>query len=221
MLDRNSPKPLYLQLEDILRKEITSGAWKPDSLIPSENELGKLYGLSRMTVRSVITTLVKEGLLYRVQGKGTFVAKDKISAAPPIYHGVREQLEMQGYQIKTDIVDFSYILPDQKTAEALDIADNVKVLFIRRVRSADGVPISLHSSYIPEDLCPDMHRERIEEEQLCNVLKDDYNLEGVHVSETLESVLANREEAQLLGIEKGYPLLLLQERLQTNALKLG
>ena len=74
MLDRNNPKPLYQQLRDVLVDAIDSGRWGPNDKIPSENELSVTYGLSRMTVRSVITDLVREGLLYRVQGKGTFVA---------------------------------------------------------------------------------------------------------------------------------------------------
>ena len=69
MLEKNSPKPLYQQLKDILVDAIDSEKWKANEKIPSENELSSIYGLSRMTVRSVLTDLVKEGLLYRVQGK--------------------------------------------------------------------------------------------------------------------------------------------------------
>ena len=104
MLDRNNPKPLYAQLEDILRASIVNGEWEVNHAIPSENELSKTYGLSRMTVRSVITLLVKEGLLYRVQGKGTFVSQPKIATRSPAYMGVREQLEQMGYEIRTKLV---------------------------------------------------------------------------------------------------------------------
>lgn len=107
MLERNSPTPLYQQLEDILRVFISNGQWSPDHPIPSENELSKAYGLSRMTVRAVITNLVREGLLYRVQGKGTFVVPPKISTRSPAYLGIREQLEEQGYSTATKLVEFS------------------------------------------------------------------------------------------------------------------
>ena len=92
MLDRNNPKPLYAQFEDLLRSAIMAGEWETNHAIPSENELSRTYGLSRMTVRSVITQLVKEGLLFRVQGKGTFVAAPKITTRSPAYMGIREQL---------------------------------------------------------------------------------------------------------------------------------
>ena len=104
MLEKNSPKPLYQQLKDILVDAIDSEKWKANEKIPSENELSSIYGLSRMTVRSVLTDLVKEGLLYRVQGKGTFVA-EKIVTVSPSYIGIREQLEKMGYEVETRIVE--------------------------------------------------------------------------------------------------------------------
>ena len=104
MLEKNSPKPLYQQLKDILVDAIDSEKWKANEKIPSENELSSIYGLSRMTVRSVLTDLVKEGLLYRVQGKGTFVA-EKIVTVSPSYIGIRELLEMMRKYVETRIVE--------------------------------------------------------------------------------------------------------------------
>lgn len=101
VLDKNSPKPLYAQLEDILRTAILNKEWEVNHAIPSEIELSRMYSISRMTVRAVITQLVNEGMLYRVQGKGTFVAEPKISTKSLAYMGVREQLERMGYQTST------------------------------------------------------------------------------------------------------------------------
>ena len=78
VLDPHSPKPLHTQLEEIIRGNIMNGDWSENSRIPSENELSREYGLSRMTVRSVILRLAQEGLLYRVPGKGTFVSVNKL-----------------------------------------------------------------------------------------------------------------------------------------------
>jgi GntR family transcriptional regulator len=92
MLDRNSPLPLHAQLEEIIKAGIENEEWPFESVIPSENELSKMYGISRMTVRSVITRLVHEGLLYSVPGKGTFVSEPKIVSRPLSQMGIREQL---------------------------------------------------------------------------------------------------------------------------------
>ena len=103
-LQRDSAVPLYVQLEQVLRAKIASGEWKPNQRIPSENELNRMYGLSRMTARGVLTTLVNEGVLFRVPGKGTFLAPVKIDAISPAYGGVREQLEAMGYQTTTAVL---------------------------------------------------------------------------------------------------------------------
>lgn len=211
MLDRNSPKPLYVQLEEILRLSIASGEWEPNQLIPSENELSKQYGLSRMTVRSVINNLVNEGLLFRVQGKGTFVSAPKISTKSPAYQGVREQLEMQGYKIETQIIENTFIKPDDRVREILEIPEDEEVKFIKRVRIADGIPVSIHSSYLPTSLCPEIPTDELATEQLCTIIEKRYGLRAASVSETLESVLATEEEAKLLKIEKRHPLLLLED----------
>ena len=211
MLDRNDPKPLYVQLEEILRLSIANNEWEANQLIPSENELSKTYGLSRMTVRSVIINLVNEGLLYRVQGKGTYVSPPKISTRSPAYQGIREQLEMQGYKIETKIIEHIQIIPDNRIMGILGVARNEKVVFIKRVRIADGIPVSIHNSYIPVRLCPIIPMGELETEQLCTIIEKRYGLRAASVSETLESVLASEEEAKLLMIEKRHPLLLLED----------
>src|SRR3954447_7985854 len=111
VLERESPVPLYAQLERILHARIASGQWAPGQRIPSENELNRLFGLSRMTVRGVLTKLVADGLLVRVPGKGTYVATPKINAVTPAYRGVREQLESQGYETSTRLLSLTLEAP--------------------------------------------------------------------------------------------------------------
>lgn len=211
MLDRNNPKPLYAQLEDRLRSFILSGEWQANHAIPSENEMSRTYGLSRMTVRSVVTTLVNEGLLYRVQGKGTFVAEPKIATRSPAYLGVREQLEQMGYETTTRLITFGTINANAHIAAKLGIARDEEVYFIERVRSAGGRPISIHRSYLPSALCPTLADKALEGEQLCVIMEREYGFKTSTVSETLESVMASAADASLLQVEKGFPLLRLED----------
>lgn len=211
MLDKNSSTPLYIQLDDILRLHISNGDWKPQQLIPSENQLCKMYGISRMTVRSVITSLVNEGLLYRVQGKGTFVSAPKISAKSPAYVGIREQLEKQGFLIDTKLIELQVMPAGKNVGQILNIEASLEVYHIRRVRYADGKPVSIHESYIPRQFCESLCENDIEQEQLCHVLDEKYHLTAKKVHETLESVSASASEAKLLNISRGHPLLLLKE----------
>lgn len=215
MLERDNPKPLYLQLRDILVEEIESGEWKPNSRIPSENELSNTYGLSRMTTRSVLSDLVKEGLLYRVQGKGTFVA-EKIVTTSPYYMGVREQLEKMGYEVETKVIEHGIVACPDSVAKKMGLEKGMSVYRIKRVRNIKGKPISLHISYVHSNYCEALDKADLEEEQLCVVLNKEYGIKPKRVAETLESILASEREAEDLGVEKGHPLLLLNDVLYNN-----
>jgi DNA-binding GntR family transcriptional regulator len=76
---KSGPVPRYYQLQEIIRERIRNGEWTPGSSIPSERELCERYGISRMTARQAISGLETEGLLYREQGKGTFVGQGVIA----------------------------------------------------------------------------------------------------------------------------------------------
>lgn len=217
MLERQNPKPLYVQLEEIIREKIESGEWKPHLPILSENELSKNYGMSRMTARSVITQLVREGLLYRVPGKGTFVSDPKITTNPLSYMGIREQLEKMGYEITTKLVKAEKATVSDKIANVLELNHGSEVFVIERVRYIKGEPLSLHMSYIPFDIGESILTQDFEGEQLCVILERDYDLKRGKVIETLESSVANQTEAKLLSVKQGYPLLLLQNTIYSPA----
>ncbi|MCH5677963.1 GntR family transcriptional regulator [Streptomyces gilvus] len=211
VLDRESQVPLYAQLEAILRNKIDSGEWRPSQRIPSENELNRIYGLSRMTARGVITRLVNEGLLVRVQGKGTFVSQNKISAVSPAYMGVREQLEEMGFATTTQLITASLESPSSDVRERLRLPRGSSVYAIVRRRLVDDTPISIHRSYVPAELAPALDERDIVGEQLCVVLDTHYGLTMRKVREDLEAVGVGAEDAKLLDMKKGDPVLLLHD----------
>ncbi|MDR3070056.1 MAG: GntR family transcriptional regulator [Propionibacteriaceae bacterium] len=211
VLLKDSPKPLYMQLEELLRAEIVSGEYTANQMIPSEVELSRRFGISRMTARAVVTQLVQEGLLHRVQGKGTFVVEPKIEAKSLAYQGIREQLESMGYSIDTKLLEFKTIPADVQLARVFSVPRDEPLLFVKRLRSVEGTPISLHTSYMPQALCPSVNQERLIDEQLCVILAQDYNLTASSVVETLESSQASTSEAKHLGVERRFPLLLLTD----------
>lgn len=216
ILDRNNPKPLYQQFRDVVDEKINSGEWKPNDKIPSENQLSSQYGLSRMTVRSVLMELVKEDKLYRVQGKGTFVAEKKIEAQSLYYVGVREQLEQMGYEVSTKTIDCQLVPCNRNVAKHLNLEEGTPVFMIKRVRSIKDGPVSIHISYIPQKYSKDLTPGLLEQEQLCVLMNQRYGLQRKRVSETLESIAADVEEADLLNVKKGHPLLLLKDDLYSE-----
>ena len=210
-LDRNSSCPLWEQLEEIIRNQIDDGFWKPGEAILSENILSKTYGLSRMTVRSVITRLVHEGLLYRVPGKGTFVSEPKIVTTPLAYIGVRGQLEKKGYEITTEVTRNEMVVITERVAKKLNVEPNSRVYMVERIRLIKGKPLSIHRSYIKFDTDPKISNNQLEQEQLCNILRDSYKIIPTKVEETLELSYSSEKYTSKLGVSESHPLLYLQD----------
>lgn len=207
MLERASSQPLYSQARDVLLSRLNAGEYKVHEQIPSENELCKEFGVSRVTIRSVLTELVREGWLYRIQGKGTYVAEPKFTASSTSYVGIREQLEQQGYDVATSVIVSEIIECPVEIAKTLALDIGAQVYHIRRLRTVKGAPFSIHDSYIPAALCEGLEQHDFCHTQLCTILSQNYHLVRAHVSEFLESTSALAEEAELLHVRRGYPLL--------------
>ena len=210
ILKRKSSTPLYRQLDALMREKVQSGEWQPNEIIPSENELARQYGLSRMTARMVMTQLTQEGLLYRVRGKGTFVAEKKITARSLSYVGIREQVEQLGYKTTTRVLRIERVPVSEKIAHRFRLEPDEPFCAIERLRLLDGIPFSLHYSYIPSALCPGLEKKALADQQLCDILREDYGLVRRHVVETLESIAAVEYESHLLEVKKGFHLLMLK-----------
>ena len=216
-LNRDSAVPLYLQLADELRGKILSGEWQPEQRIPSENELNHLYSISRMTIRQVLGKLVDEGLVFRVHGKGTFVAQAKIPTRSPTYHGVREQLEQQGYSTRTEMLSSGEVPADARLARQLDVPIGTPLSMVERLRYAEDTPISLHKSFVPMPVAPGLLERDLTGRQLCQVLAGDYGLTMVYVHEALESTTPTQTELSALRVRRGSPLLLLEQRISDQS----
>ena len=210
-LDKQGPVPLYAQLDDILRRHIDSGEWAVGMMVPSENAIARTYGISRMTARGVLNSLADEGLLIRVPGKGTFIAEPKIETASTAFHGIRAQLESQGFQTATRLVRAEQVKASRRLAKALQLPVDADLTLIERVRSVDGDPISLHRSWVPVSLAPGLIHADVVGEQLCTILDRDYGLRATRVSQHLESIQVEQEDTALLGLTAGLPALLLED----------
>ncbi len=210
-LDKNNPIPMYKQLEDIIKGNIASGKWGPDFKVPSEADFAKMYGISRITIRSACNHLVNEGVLYRVSGKGTYVSNTKIKTKSLAYMGFREQLEEMGYETKTKIIEKRKIKADFHLSKVLSVSEGSNILFIKRLRFLKGEAISLHYSYVPYKRCEGLEKYDLEKNQLCDILESEYSVKQTKVIETLQALGVNSEDAKLLDVEEGFPILLIED----------
>ncbi|MFB0537640.1 MAG: GntR family transcriptional regulator [Anaerolineae bacterium] len=209
-IQKDSPLPLYFQLKELLRHEIESGRWQPGHRIPSEAELCQAFDISRSVVRQALRELEYQGLLYREQGKGTFVSQPKISESlMQDLSGFYEDMVAKGLTPVTKVLRQEVQPADKKTANYLQIKPDDKVIVIERLRSVGSEPITLVTTYLPYDICPDLIDEDLGSQSLYALLEKKHGFELSHGRRTIEAVAANQYEAQLLGVEEGAPLVLL------------
>ncbi len=216
MLDRISPVPLWEQLEEVIKEKLSNGSWAPGKMIPSENAMSEEYGLSRMTVRSVIKTFIQEGKLYTVQGKGTFVSEPKIVTTPLPYSGIREQLEVKGYEIITKVITNEEVILPKGISDKFSLSPNAIGHLIERVRYIKDKPFSFQRSFLKDNttfIIPDI---RLENEQLCKILEADYGIVPTRVEETLEMISANEKISKMLEVGEFTPLLYLHDEIYMN-----
>jgi GntR family transcriptional regulator len=189
------------QLLDLTR------AMTPGTALAPERELARRYGTSRTTVRQALTELAVEGRLVRMQGKGTFVAKPKVAQVLELT-SYTEDMRSHGLQPQSTILDTGYIAASEELAGYLGIRAGTRALRIYRLRLADGEPMSIDSTYLPASRFPGLRRNLRKNSSLYGTLAAQYGVELAEAQETIETVLAGPQDARLLGVDVGLPLLL-------------
>lgn len=209
-LDRSSPVPLYHQLKEILRTQIENGVWKTGELIPNENQLAEDYGLSRGTVREAMDDLVREGMLNRQRGRGTFVASPKLEQGILSLYSVHEYTKQTGHTPSSNIIDFVIENANKKIAEHLSLPLESPIYKLTRVRLVDGEPIMFDRVYIPAGEIPNLQEKDLTKTSLYEILANDYGVVLGKAMQTFEPVLIDQYESKLLKVDKGAPALLIE-----------
>lgn len=198
--------PLYVRIREILRKDILSGTLKRGQKIPSEDELASMYGVSRMTVRQGILDLIDEGLLYRRQGLGTFVAYPHVERDHTRLTSFFESAKQKGILAEAKVLTLEVVPARKKIAEALDLQIGDAVIHIRSLRYANHIPVTLHDAYIPEHLFAAILSENLEATPLWDLMEK-YGYRVKRAVQKLEAREADPELAHLIGLEAGAPIL--------------
>jgi GntR family transcriptional regulator len=206
-LDRSSSQPLFLQLENLLRGQIDSGLLSPGDRISSEHELSRDHGISRMTARRAVDTLVMEGLLFRRPGKGTYVS-EKVQWPGATIFSFSGAMASLGLTVTTRVVELTLATATASIARDLAVRQGEQIVRLTRLRLVEGEPVALHTSYMARDYYPAILHADLVTTPLNQVMED---ISGRRVSNSrdyVEVTLARSEEAALLEIAEGAPLLL-------------
>jgi len=210
-IDKDSQIPYYYQLKKLIIEEIESGHWKPGQQVIPEIKVCEMFDISRTVTRQAYQELVNEGYLVKKKAKGTFVAEPKISEnLVQSLRGFFEDMTARGYNVKNDVLYQEKIKPTKKIAENLNLELDEDVVAIFRLRKINDEPIVLDRTYLPFKLCPELLNEDLTSKSLYSFIEGKYNLKIDRGRKFIEATIAKDEEAKLLNIKKGAPLLFIE-----------
>lgn len=208
-VDSVSAQPLYLQIKTVLAQRILDGEYAPHERLPSESELIKVFGVSRITVRQALRDLHGDGLVFSVQGKGTFVSKPKAIQNVQRLQGFGESMVPQGFEASTRMISLQETRPSQEVAEALDLKQTDSVVEIKRVRYLNREAISVDHSFYPAEIGRKLAGKDLTQD-IFPLLENEFDLLLDHADLRIEATLADDEQARLLNCDAGAPVLMIR-----------
>ena len=209
-INRQSKLPLYQQLYDMLRGNITRGEWKPGDLIPAESELIDQYGVSRITVRQVLDMLVQEGLIYRQRGRGSFVAHPTVEQVLQRLVSFTDDMRQRGFAPSTRILSAGLLPAPEDIAVQLLVQPGEELAKIERLRLADGEPMSVEESYLIHHHVPGILEKDFVTSPLREVIDRNYNIRWERARQMIRAINASREMAEALSVRPNAALLFIE-----------
>lgn len=209
-LDRSGP-PVHAQIQDRLAELIAAGGLEPGDRLPPERVLAGQLGVSRMTLRHALAALERRGLVTRAVGRGggTFVSEPKIERDLTALAGLTQQLRRQGHVAGARLLAADEVAAGTQAAHALGVEAGATLYEVIRLRLSDAEPLALERSLFPAKRLPGLLEHPLDG-SLYELLLRQYGLGPYRAVERLEPVCAAADEAEVLEIEEGAPLMLVE-----------
>jgi len=193
-----------------IRKQIESGAWLPGEMIPPESRIAEEHGVSLGTVRRAIQDLVADGLLYRMQGKGTLVAGTSLKRETLRYYRFKEDFTKKEISHQIRLVGLEKIPAIKEINSVLKVPGDMDLYVLRRVFTRSGKPCVFSVSYFPAGLVPGLEEvspHRLERVPLYLALENKYGIPTKENEELIAAETADPMVAGMLDVPEGTPLL--------------
>lgn len=196
---------LHAYIKDEMLTRIKSNTYKKGEQIPTELELCKDFNASRTTVRTALYQLTMEGYLVRVQGKGTYVAEQKVKQTlSQTVKRYSDQIAVQGKKGEITLIGITVVPASELIQQTLNVSVNDPIQRIERVRKANGEPTQYEVSYIPWSVAPGIDKTHAET-SLYRALKEEFKVHIAKTTEHVEIALANERSCSYLECELGLP----------------
>jgi GntR family transcriptional regulator len=203
----SSVLPLYAQIKEALRAKIIDGTYSAHARLPSESEMIRAFGVSRITVRQAINDLQKEGLLFKVHGKGTYVSVPKVAQELTHLQGFGEAMTRLGHETFSQVLGLRQVKGSAEVCERLRVPEGSAVVEIQRVRYLDREPISVDHSWLPVAIGERLQPAALRSRDLFSLLENELG-HRLHSAEMeIDATLASTELATQLKIPHRAPVL--------------
>ena len=210
------PTPLYYQLKELIRSQIKSGELRPGDQLPTESQLVERYGVSLITVRHALKDLVNEGLLYRRQGKGTYLASRDDEQSFVRLRCLVEDVASKGIPLSSRTLAVQTELADADVAARLGMPVGAEIVRISRLRCISDEPVSVDVAYFPPEIGNWVATRNLEAQTIARALEDDFHLPVEEADYTVQACRADQTLSELLLVKLDEPILLV-ERLSRGA----
>lgn len=209
-MDKTSKIPLYLQLMRELIKKINEGTYVEHNKLPSERELCNIYELSRITVRQAFQELEREGYIYKLHGKGTFVAPKSYNQKLVKLYSFTEEMSKIGKKPTTRVLSFNKITIDERLAEKMELEPLDSVYQVTRLRLADGEPLMYETSFLPCRVFPNLIKDELVNKPMYDIFSDKYGVVVTKAMERFSATTIRHEEASHLMVREDHPAMLVK-----------
>jgi len=208
-LGNESVRPLYAQIKEIIKQRILDGDYVAHERLPSESEMKKLFGVSRITVRQALRDLHSEGLVFSVQGKGTFVSRPKVVQDIQRLQGFGEAMSPQGYETSARVIGLQEVKASTDVANALNLTRSEQVMELIRIRYINQEPISLDKSFFPLEIGKKLQGKDLTQD-IFPMLENQFD-EGIgHADLKVEATIADEDLSRNLNVDQGSSILRIQ-----------
>jgi len=214
MINTKLPLPSYFKLQVELKNHIENAHWSPGEKIPPERKLAEDHGLSVGTVKKALQNLVNEGYLQRIQGKGTFVNGSRLRRDNLRYYRLlRHFKDDEGADLTIKFIDLKKIQPEPQHIHYLNLHKNQKVYVMTRLFLINNFPLIYCISHFPCKMFNNLEKvpaSIFEKTTLYDAIEDLYGVTTVSNQQMYSSVTADPENAGVLNVKKGDPILLIE-----------
>lgn len=200
-------EPLHLRLRNHLRDDILQGRLAPLAQLPSEAELIGRFGVSRITVRHALAALHAEGLITKVQGKGSFVAPPRLSQSLDRLRGLSESLTGEGHEVQARLVASSDAPASAAVARRLGLDSGAPVTELLSLRYVDRQPLSLNRLLMAAPLGARLRKADIGRRDVVDLYENDFGLTVGHAEVEISATPAGRLQRKHLGLAEHAPVL--------------